>query len=481
MTKKITDYFLYRSRFVIGYTIVAIAALILLAVALFLAPGGISDAEKQSVVTTSSLSFSSINPQAIIDAPYHVLQWLSIRTLGLTPLAIKLPSVIIAILTGIGTIGLLSSWFRRNVAVLAAAIFATTGQFLFLAQYGTPAIMPIFWGSWILFSALMVSRRRQFSTFWKIVLFGSAAISLYTPLSVYLLLAIISAVFVHPHLRYLVRHMSLLKVILALVLSLVLISPLVYAIYIDHSLIKTLLGIPDAMPNLLDNLKLLVREYLSFMSPSMPGLLTPVYGLGTLLLMALGVLRFFSTKYTARGYILAAIILLTIPIMLFDPKSIEMTFLPMALLVALGIDWLFRRWYMLFPVNPYARIAGFIPLSVLLGGIIIASVTRYVGTMAYSSAQVHEFNKDLRIVNHQIKDLKPSHVTLVVSQKDHAFYAVLAKYNHLVTVSTNATPENASPILIARDADVTRPTDHLKRILTDASARDSDRFYLYEK
>lgn len=472
---------MYRSRFAIGYSIVALAGVLILAVALFIAPGGISNAEKNSIITTSAMSFQSLTPSSIVDAPYHLLQWLSIRTLGVTTLSIKLPSMIIAILTGVGIVGLLSAWFRRNVAVLAAAIAITTGQFLFLAQYGTPAIMPIFWASWILFSALMVSRRVRFSTLWKIVLFGCMALSLYTPLSAYTLVALFSAVLFHPHLRYLVRKMTAWKVILALIFSAALLSPLALAISADHTIAKMLLGIPDAMPNLVENLKLLVREYLSFTQPSERSLLTPIYSLGTVLFALLGVLRFFGTKYTARGYILGALLVLMAPLMLFDPKSVEITFVPTILLVALGIDWLFRRWYMLFPVNPYARIAGLIPLSVLLCGILIASVTRYVGTMSYGPAQVREFSHDLSIINTEIHRQKHARILLVVPKKDEAFYRVLAEYNKRITVTTVFLPDEYSPMLVARDVLDEPATEHLARILTDDRSSDADRFYLYQK
>lgn len=481
MSKKIPDYFLYRYRFVIGYSIVALAGVLVLAAALFYAPGGLSQAERNSVVTTSALSFQSIAPQSIIDAPYHVLQWASIKLFGVTTLSIKLPSIIIATLTGIGLVGLLSAWFRRNVAVLAAAIAVTTGIFLFLSQLGTPAIMPIFWTTWILFSALMVSRRIQFGTLWKIILFGSIALSLYTPLSAYILLALLSAVLFHPHLRYLVRKMTTWKVLIAIVCSAALITPLIYGIVSDRDILLTLLGIPSTMPDLFENSKTLAREYLSFMEPSMQSILTPIYSLGVVLFAVLGILRFFSTKYTARNYILTLLLILTIPLMALNPNRIEITFIPMILLVALGLDWLFRRWYTLFPVNPYARIVGFIPLSVLMGGIIVASVTYYIGTMSYGPTQAREFSHDLQLINKAVRDQKNTTTQLVVPKKDEAFYRIYAEYTQKVVVTSTYIPGSYSPMLVARDSIKTPPTQNLTRIFTDDRSGVSDRFYLYQK
>lgn len=190
MTTKLANLQLYRWRYNIGYAFLTLAGLALLMMVLFYIPGGLTHAEMQSVVATVTLSFHSLTPDTVINAPYHVLQWLSIRTFGLTPFSVKLPSALIAVVTIIGIVGLLRHWFRRNVAVLTSIIVVTTGQFLFLAQNGTPEIMTIFWAVWILFSALMVSRAARFSTFWKIILFGTAALSLYTPLSIYMLAAV---------------------------------------------------------------------------------------------------------------------------------------------------------------------------------------------------------------------------------------------------------------------------------------------------
>ena len=482
MTTKIANLQLYRWRYYIGYIILALAGLALLTMVLFSVPGGITHAEKQSVVATAALSFHSLTPDAVIDAPYHVLQWLSIHILGLTPLSIKLPSAVIAVFTIIGVVGLLRYWFRRNVAILTSIIVVTTGQFLFLAQNGTPELMTIFWSVWILFSALMVSRQVRFATLWKIVFFATAALSLYTPLSIYTLAAVVSAGILHPHLRYLIRQISTWKVLLAIICAVAITVPLGYAVSLDPQLLLKLVGWHPLPVHWLHNASDLVTQYANFVRPSNGPMLTPVYGLGYILLMILGVVRFVTTKYTARGYILVAWIILLIPVMTLNPNDVTITFVPVMLLIAMGVDSLFRRWYSLFPRNPYARVAGLLPLAILLGGMITSGMIRYVDVYTYDPVKVKQFSSDLRLINHVVATVGPQPLTLVVKNQDNSFYQVLAKYNHSIHVTTTlAQPAPHAPVLVARGVQRVPSTQDLSRIVVDSLSHDANRFYLYQK
>ncbi len=308
MRAALTDYLLYTKRHLIGYSVIALAVAGLLVVAGLFVPGGLSAAEVQSVVTTGALSIDSFDPRAVIDLPYHVLQRISIELFGVTNLGIKLPSLILGALSVLGMIILLRMWFRHNVAIIATILVVTTGQFLFFAQSGTPSILYIFWSVWLLVAALKVSRTETFVSLWKIALFGIAALSLYTPLSMYILLALASAMILHPRLRFIIRRLSKWRLALALVSALVLLAPLVYGIYKQPSVALTLLGIPGQMPDLWANIVLLLRQHFDFISPSSGALMLPVYGLGSMIFIGLGVLHLLTTKYTARGYIIIAFI-----------------------------------------------------------------------------------------------------------------------------------------------------------------------------
>ena len=483
MGKKITDYLLYRWRYIIGYSIIGLTIVALLVISLFV-PGGLSASEMDTVVKSSDLTFSSLdsfNPASIINLPYNILQRASIELLGLSIFSIKLPSLILGALSTVGMILLLQMWFKRNVAVLTTVLVITTGQFLFVAQSGTPSIVYIFWSVWLLVAAMMVSRKAAYLGFWKIILFSFAALSLYTPLSAYILIALASAIVFHPHLRYLTRQVlrAKSKVLLAVACALLIITPLIYFVTKDPSVGLALLGIPESLPNIIDNAKTLLKQYFDFSNPGSGTFMTPVYGLGSMVLIVLGIIRLASTKYTARSYIISAWTILLLPVILINPGFSSITFVPAMLLMAMGISSLLRSWYQLFPRNPYARIAGLFPLTILIGGMFISGVDRYMYGYLYDPNISTNFSHDLRLVSNQLdrKDRTPT--TIVVSKDEVAFYEVLASHRKDVTISTTSDTTLAVATIVSHAAYHTGSFGAPNGILTDDKIRDADRFYLY--
>jgi hypothetical protein len=480
MGKYVTDYTLYRWRYIIGYSLIGIIIVGLLIVAGLFVPGGLSQAEMQSVVASHSIAFSldSFDPQAIVNLPYHLLQRGSIELFGLSDLSIKLPSLLLGLVSAFGMLLLLRMWFRRNVSVLTAIIVITTGQFLFIAQSGTPSIMYVFFSIWLLVAAMMISRREKWVGAWKMVLFGIVALSLYTPLSLYILIALASAIVLHPHLRYLVRQLSKVKLLLAGLGSLILLIPIGYGLWRDPSIGLTLLGIPSAWPDLWANILQLGRQYLDFITPTSGAIMTPLYGLGSMILIALGILHLATTKYTARSYIITAWIILLLPVLLINPEIIGVTFLPIVLLIAMGVSTLLGNWYQLFPRNPYARLAGLLPLTVLIGGMVFSGIDRYMYGYTYDPLTANHFSSDLRLLNNQLSQQKDA-TTLIVSQDERAFYEVAAKNYDNITVSTQL-PKKYNTAIISRAAYQPNKNISPALIVADSTANDADRFYIYK-
>lgn len=480
MGKYITDYFLYRKRFVLGYTIVGLAAIMLLFVAALYVPGGLSSSEIRTSVTSNALSLDSFNPESIVNLPYHLMQRLSFTMFGVSELSVKLPSVILGLLSIAGMLILLQAWFKRNVAIITTILVVTTGQFLFISQSGSPNILYVFWSIWLLVAAMMVSRQAVWGSFWKIILFGVAALSLYTPLSIYILLALLSAVLLHPHLRFIVRRLSKPMLAVALLCALVLAAPLIQAVITEPAIGLRLLGIPDEWPSITANLMQLARQYFGFLSPSASAIMTPVYGLGSMLLIALGVYRLVTTKYTARSYIIAAWIILLLPILVINPAFISVTFVPVILLMGMGIGVLLGHWYQMFPQNPYARIAGLIPLAVLIGGMVFSGLDRYLYGYHYDPSTASNFSRDLDLLNEQLNKPDRGKVTIVTAESEAEFYKVIADHNKDVEILVSLPQVPATTTIITRESNAELPAASLNRIVTDTDYRDADRFYIYK-
>ena len=479
MGRKVTDYLLYRWRYILGYGVIGLIVVSLLIVATLFVPGALSQEEMQSVVT-SSQPLKSLDPSLIVNFPYHLLQRASLSLFGVSILSIKLPSLILSLLSIIGMFLLLRGWFRHNVAVLTTLLIVTTGQFLFLSQHGTPGIISVFWTVWMLVAALMISRRARLGWLWKIILAGVVALSLYTPLSIYVVIALLSAVTLHPHLRYIVRRLPKLKTALAIIVGLILLAPLAYTIWQHPQTGLTLLGVPQGSFDIKANTVAALGNYLDFMSPAHGIYMAPLYGIGSLALIILGVLGLFTATYTARSYIITAWVILLIPVVILNPDSVGATFVPALLLMAMGVASLISMWYSLFPRNPYARIVGLVPLIILMGGMLLTSVDRYINGYSYNPTLASQFSKDLQLLNRRMAMNAHAPATLVVTESERPFYEVVAKYNGRLTVLTS-TPATLPPtVIISREAHKPLENATPTRIVTSPAAEDSARFYVYK-
>ncbi len=468
----VTSFYTYRWRYWIGYGFIGVLLVGLLLFAGLYVPGGISAQEIQSVVKSSTISLTDVHSLAVTNLPYHVLQRASLVIFGVSDFSIKLPSLILALFSAIGLIVLLRQWFRPNIAFLASTIAITTGQFLFIAQSGTPDILYVLWAVWLLLLGTLIAKRVQPRTLWKVLFFVVSALSLYTPLSVYALIALSLSAVLHPHLRYIIRQLSKRKLAGAFALGIVIIIPLVFGVIKSPELGLTILGIPARWPNVSANLLVLVQQYLGFALPSSTGLMTPVFGLGSMLIIGFGVYKLIRTRQSAQSYIVIIWLLCLMPILVTDPLFTSVTFLPLVLLLATGLSSLLGYWYNLFPRNPYARIAGLIPLVILVGALVFTGLERYVYGYHYDPQTVSNFSQDLALLP---KDTRH----LVVTEEQLPFYQVVAAHHKGLTVSTNPSGPTFAVSFAAKNNIIAGY--RIDRIITSTTYINADRFYVYKK
>lgn len=468
----ITDYTFYKWRYVIGYGLLGIGLIAVLTLVCLYSPGGISQQEMQSVVQSDSVNATNIGTLAIPNLPYHVLQKVSLMLFGVSIVSIKLASVILALFSAVGIIILLRRWFSPNVGILASLIAITTSQFLFIAQDGTPGVLYLFWSVWLLLLASLIARKTKFRTFYKIAFFITAALSLYTPLSVYVLIAMAIAIALHPHLRYLIKQLSQIKMAIGAGIAIILMIPLIMTVVKTPSFGLELFGIPTSWPNWGDNLASLGAQYLGFSNPGSSTLLTPFFGLGSSLIIVLGIYGIVKKRSTAKSYAIAIWMLLLLPAVVLNPSYISITFLPLVLLLALGLDTLLSYWYGLFPRNPYARIAGLVPLAVLVSVLVVSGLARNIYGYQYDPGIVVNFSKDISLLPSDTK-------ILVVSKSEYDFYRVIADSNKQLTVLTM--PNGSDSFVATRKAKTDFKNYKIDKIITTYTSNDADRLYLYKK
>lgn len=479
---KISDFWLYRWRYPLGLMLISSILTVLLVTAVLYIPGGISAQEMAAVEKTAGIDYTklfSMNSGEMLNLPYHLTQQVSIANLGVSVFSIKLPSLIGAVLSVLAIYGFLRLWFRRNVAISTTVIVVVSALFLYSTQLGIPMIAYIAYPAMLLLFSAMLSHSKKMRPFWFLSATVIAGASLYTPLQIYGIVALISTAFIHPHARFVVMRLPKWSIAIGLAAFSAIVAPLVMSIVKDPAGALPYLGFssPIGLPDI-NHLKEIAGQ-LTGLSPAFGlDILSPVYGYGLLLLAAVGVYRLFTAKYTAKSYILTIWLALTAVPFLFSKDVLVYSFVPIVALAAFGIDHLFRSWYQLFPVNPYARVGGLLPLGAVVLGLIVAGMVQFTYGFHYSSQVNDVFSSDIKILSEELQ--KHDKVSLVTSSESKGFYDIFAKNNGLDSVSvTTGWPQTESGTVIVSQKVVKSINRKPNYIVVDSGSNAADRFYVY--
>ena len=483
-------YTLYRYRYAIGYTVIALIAGAVLLFAALRVPGGVSLAERQSAITSASIQPAQFSSWLVADLPYHLLQKVSLAVLGVTPFAIKLPSLVLSVMAGFMLVLLLRRWFKHSVSVIATMLVMCTAQYLYFSQLGIPAIMHIFWPITILLFANLSVQKHKLSRLWATLLIVAVALSIYTPLTLISLVAFVAGGLFHPHVRYLLRRTSVERYLLGGALGVAILAPLLYACVSVPGFTKTILIAPEGFSlDVMANAKLVLLQYFDVTgwSSAKTGLLTPVFGLSTLLIMLTGAYSLLRRHHSVHSYVIGTWIVLLLPVVLLNPRNTAITFVPMTMLLAAGVTYILWYWYRLFPLNPYARAFALIPIALLVGTICSTALSRYFYTMQYSEAFASQFTSDVTLVSREL-DASSKPVTLITSPEDERFYQLLvaSRDTSSYTVTSSAKPvfelEKSGRLVIALKGSEPAQKGMLPtEIVASKLSHDSDRLYLYKK
>ena len=486
MKQKITSYALYRWRYLIGYLSIGSAIFAALIFAVVFVPGGIRLEEKIASVKSGSLQFYHFDPQTVIDLPYHIIQRASFALFDVSSFSIKLPSLIFGVATIIGIYVLLAIWLKRNVALITTGIAATMPIFLFTAQDGTPTMYHFAVSFWLLLSAMLVSRRYKPTMLWKVLFFVFLALNIYTPLGIYLDLAVITTVIAHPHIRFLTRKLNPNRVIIAAIVALLTLVPLIYSIVLQPKLALQLLGFPGEILNLQTNLLELLKDYVGFVDAGSGSVARPMFSIGVFLVIATGLYRFIIIKYTARSYVVWFWIACLVPIIILSPQYAAYVYPVAVLMINMNIDLLLREWYKLFPHNPYARVTGLLPLGLIVAGLIASGSSMYVTSYHYIASTSGHFDNDLTLLQNQLSSLKVTKekpALVVVPESQVSFVELVSRYDQRFSqTSKQPSTLDAPYTLIAHDSYSKRLIkNEPSKIITSSKSQNSDRFYLYTK
>ena len=474
MKKRTKQFFLYRHRLGLGYILLAFFFFALLSFLPTIAPGGLSQGEMDSALTSSDMGRSFITDGSVINLPYNTLQKLSLHFLGLSLFSIKLPSIIIAVFTAFFIILLLNRWFKNDVAVIGSILTTLSTAFLFLAGNGTPLIMYVFWLALILWLGSKIVGNDRVRPMLVISFFLSIALMAYTPHLLYVALAIAIAGIMHPHLRFALKQLSFWQLVLCFGIFVLAASPLIISCVVDHSTLQTLLFMPKFNLGLfMRNIADAFAPFFSFSLVYNSIFLAPLFGLATVALIVIGVLASIGKMYTSRNTVVSLLVIYSIVISGFNSDVAISIIIPVAVLTAAGVESIIEKWYSLFPENPYAHLFGIVPMVIIISMIIGSGLSHFVFGYHYAPRVVSNFDDDLVIISNNIKKETP--ILINGETKNGDFYRLLSKYNGYTIV--NKTDDAKSEFATFKADDYENYT--LKQIITSPKSRNSDRLYIY--
>ena len=470
----ISKLFLYKHRFGIGYILLGLALIGTIFLLPLITPGGLSEAEMQSTITSQNTSLESVLAGNIVDFPYHILQHFSIKYLGLTAYAIKLPSIIIGALLAFLLILLLNRWFKNNVALIASIITVLSTPFLYLSGSGTPLIMLVFWPTLLLWLGSKIQGVKKPSAIYCFIFAFILLFSLMTPHLAYLAGFILLFVLFQPHLRYTIKNLPRIPFIIIGLIVLAGVGFLGYCLSQNFASLTELLLAEDLnVHTFFNNLASAVPPLFSSTGNVESTFLSPLIGLPILALAITGLISTAKGFFASRNSIASALLIFTALLTGLEPRSAILIILPLAILIAHGIRYILEQWYGLFPENPYARIFALFPIGALLGIMIFSDVSHFVFGYRYNPAVAAQFNNDLALITNNLED----GTTLLVPRNttEYDFYKILeGKTSITVSDTTPASGQIASLRKWEKSSDL-----KISRIITSPKSEDSDRIYLY--
>ena len=463
---------MYRYRFIIGYIVLGFVFASLLFLLPMIAQRGLSQEEINSATTSFSLSASNMLEGNLIDLPYHVLQKLSILIFGLTPFAIKLPSILVGLALGFLLILLLNRWFKSNVSLLASCLVILSTPFLFLAGSGTPLIMLVLWPTLLLWLGSKIQGEKRPKPLYCFAFTIAMLISVFTPYMIYFAVFCILFVLFQPHLRFIVKDLPKLPLVITLIVLLGGFMVLGIGIFHRPEIIPELMLSKNfELNNFLNNITSALALVFSWHQSIESTFLSPLISLPVFALALIGLFSTTKGFFASRNSIASLLLVFCLIITGFNQDAIIFLILPCSILVAHGIKYLLEKWYGLFPENPYARISALLPLVILFALIIIPGLLQYTYGYRYNPTVAERFSYKLSVINENVKD-----GTLLVFD-NYDFYKILERSTDIKVINT--LDEKLEKITFLGKPEDLDDSYNLVQIFTSPMRDNSDIIYLY--
>lgn len=407
-TRTLKQLVLYNYRYLFAYFVIALFAVYFLGWQLTNIGPGLSQPE---LITAAR----HLDLRKILELPLYplqaVTQWLSFEQLGISTLSMRLPSVLMGGITAISLYYLLKRWFGKATALLSVAILISADWFLFISRLGVGSIEFSFWLALSLFSLTKLIERKQI---WLIG-FSLALIGLlFCPFGPYVVLTLIACIMRFSTFRQRINSSSLLiKSISGSMLTAGLVT-FALSCYGNTEFLKNIMGIQN-LPSFSQYLQNLLANSLSI-AVVLPGDSAQLQPTG------LFFVRFFEAIFVTFGVIMlwrtrvnrlnVVILILSVVLVLTSglssgSRGSSLLLVPAAIYMTAGIRHFFHRWQRTFPKNPYARVAAFVPTTLVFGCVVLLHYQSYFALWPRQVSTNQVFTQDFTLLKAELN--KPAY------------------------------------------------------------------------
>ncbi|CAN5653678.1 hypothetical protein BH23PAT1_BH23PAT1_3650 [soil metagenome] len=323
--------------------------------------GGITDAESQIL---KRFSDGGIGIRAMLEdpiyLPYNTLLQALQKLGALNITSLRLISSLVGVAAAISFYAVLKKWHTDRVAILGTILFVTSSWFLQTARMGTPDVLYL---ALIIFffAGIWLQHSRHRSKLLGFLLVG-ACFLLYVPGLIWFV--VLGGVWQFKRISKELSRVHPGTIILYALGGMVLLLPLIWAVVNDIAVLKTVLGLPSALPPISDFIKNLLSIPSQIFLNGIPdaqrwlaGL--PLLDVFSIVMFIIGVYWYGSRFQLDRTTVFAVVLLMgSFLIALGEHISITLLMPFVYLIIAAGITYMLSEWFYVFPRNPIARTLG---------------------------------------------------------------------------------------------------------------------------
>lgn len=425
--RTLKELLLYNYRYWLGYSAIVGFILYFLGWKINTYPLGISQPEMATAA--GNLYFNDILQSPLY--PLHaLLQWTSTSLFGISAWSIRLPGLIIGLLTALVLYSLLARWFGKSTALIGTAVFISADWFLFIARLSTGAVE---FSLWLSLALLCLTKLLERKSFWLIAFTASIGMLLFLPFGMVAAIALVAGLFACRILRERTAESKLVIKIICCVLAVISLGLFIYVSISNNEFLKSVLGIQNLpsiteyFRNVLNNLGGVVAVL-----PNSNPLISPSGILFVrffeLIFIIFGVIMFWQTRVNRLNLL---VIILSIALALTSGLSAGsrgngLMLVPAAIFMTAGVRHLLHRWKRTFPNNPYARIAAYAPLCAVFIFTVSLHYVSYFVLWQNQTASRATFSPDLQLLQSELSKEQYSGNTCYIESTDSAFNALLS-------------------------------------------------------